>query len=101
MLTVCLKLRNKRIILHSHEIDPTEPFLYIGANVTLGLEINISPLAPKTTVESLLRTERGTLCYSYRSDARCQQSSNCMLGSNGLINYLAYRDFKIDPLRVC
>lgn len=44
---------------------PVKALDYTGVNVTLDYEINIGKLAPNATLESLLSTEGGTLCYSY------------------------------------
>jgi tyrosinase len=44
---------------------PVVPFDYGGANVTLDFTINMGKLAGDATLESLLDTTGGTLCYTY------------------------------------
>ncbi|KAJ5972601.1 uncharacterized protein N7479_002519 [Penicillium vulpinum] len=49
-----------------HQVGgPVNAMDYSGVNVTLDFEINIGKLAPNATLESLLNTKGGTLCYSY------------------------------------
>ncbi|KAJ5174026.1 uncharacterized protein N7500_001957 [Penicillium coprophilum] len=49
---------------------PVKSMDYTGVNVTLDFEINIGKLAPNATLESLLNTESGTLCYSYWNNGK-------------------------------
>lgn len=49
-----------------HQVGgPIVPFDYGGQNVTLDFEINIGALAPNVTLEQVLDTEGGVLCYRY------------------------------------
>lgn len=44
---------------------PIAPFDYGGNNITLDFNINIGELAGNATLEDLLDTQGGTLCYTY------------------------------------
>ncbi|CAO2658502.1 Nn.00g062250.m01.CDS01 [Neocucurbitaria sp. VM-36] len=49
-----------------HQVGgPIVPFDYSGQNVTLDFKINIGKLADDATLEDLLNTQSGTLCYTY------------------------------------
>ncbi|CAI7637454.1 unnamed protein product [Penicillium glandicola] len=56
-----------------HQVGgPVTPLDYTGVNVTLDFEVNIGDLAPNATLENLLDTEGGTLCYSYWNNGKGQ-----------------------------
>jgi tyrosinase len=58
--------QQKDLATRLHQVGgPVEPFDYSGKTVTLDFTVNMGKLAGNATLEDLLNTQGGTLCYTY------------------------------------